>query len=196
MQLWPVICVAVIYLISQVNAFDDTALQLALDVADQAIVQTLFKKEGNQELLNYINKYKQLILQVIRIIKKINIKDWLKLKGVLQRFKIIKNISLPHFSFDKTTFMKKLKGFAFDQDKIKRIMPRLTNNIDKIKKKLSSVGINKDKVNEVRTDVSDAMYLMSKVYTVFMYTNMVLKGAAFSRIFSKSESTTANSVTA
>lgn len=186
MRACPVICV-ILYIVSQVSAFDDTTLQLAIDVADKAIVQTLFKKEGNQELLNYINKYKQLILQVIRIIKKINLKDWIKLKGILERLKIVKNITLPHFSFDKLRFLQKLKVFGFNQEKIKMYMPKLSKNIDTIKEKLSSVGLNEDKVNEVRTDVSDAMFLMSKVYNVFMYTNMLLKGAAFSRFFNKSE---------
>ncbi|KAG8249160.1 hypothetical protein J6590_026083 [Homalodisca vitripennis] len=172
--------------VCQVTAFDDTALQLALDVADKTIVQTLFKREGNQEVFIYINKYRQLISQVIRIFRQIDIKSWGKVKNLLLQSKIFNASSFPKISFNKYSFKEKLMGYGFNQEKIKQYMPWFSRNIKIIQKKLESLGLNEDRVNRIRVVMSDVMYLMSKVYTVFIYLNMLLKGTVFPQLFAKS----------
>uniref|UniRef100_A0A1B6MF83 Uncharacterized protein n=1 Tax=Graphocephala atropunctata TaxID=36148 RepID=A0A1B6MF83_9HEMI len=190
MRWWVVVAAFTSFSTCAVTAFDDTALQLALDVADKTIVQTLFKREGNQEFFNYVNKYRQLISQVMRIFRQIDIKSWGKVKDLLLQSKIFKASSFPKISFDRFSFKEKLSGLKINQEKIKQYMPWFSKNVQLIQKKLETLGLNEGRVNSVRVVLSDVMYLMSKVYTVFIYLNMLLKGTTFPRLLAKTEYTT------
>lgn len=175
--------------ICEVAGFDDTNIQLALDIVDQAVVQTLFNKECNREVFNYINKYRQLISQVIRMFKQIDLKNLGKVKSVIRRLKIFKSVSIPNISFNKDKFMERFKKFGFNFEKIKNYMPRFSRTIYAVEEKMSSLGINEEKLNKARSAMADAMYTMSKIYSVFTYANSILKGNLFSQTTKQMEST-------
>lgn len=160
-----------------------------MDVVDQAVIQTLFNKESNQEVFNYINKYRQLISQVIQIFKQIDLKSWGNVKNLLRRLKILKLFPTPKFSLNIIKFKERLQKFNYKYEKLKTYMPKFSETIETIQKRMNSLGINEDKLNKARNAMADAMYMMSKAYSIFTYANSILKGTVFSQKLKQKEST-------
>lgn len=190
MQLLAVLTIVVVLLMSthEVSAFDDAAFQLSLDIIDKAVIQTLFNKESKMEVLNYINKYRQLISQVIRIIKQIDFKSLRKVQSRLKCLKILKSVHFPNVSFNLIKFIDNFKKFGLDIAKIKNLMPKLSRNIDLIQARMTSLGLDEEKLNKAKGKMAYTIYMISKIYSVVMYANMILKGTVFSQNLKQSES--------
>lgn len=125
------------------SAEDDNLGTLVLQVLDKGVLRKLYPTNMNQEVTLYITKYKQLIAQLLTLIKKIDFHTFKKIKVYLKKEHLLNLIS------------------KYDLE--------LSNSKDKL-----GFNFNKIKLNRLQKYLSESMYIWSKLYTVYIYSKMIL----------------------